>query len=69
MINVTCDKGNVHVAKMEGNALEIMSELCCIVDAICGAWCSDEKVSLKNDMQTAMIRSVAVTLIEKNPAK
>lgn len=35
MIKVKCEKGYVHVDEMEGNLGQIMSELCCIVDAVC----------------------------------
>ena len=66
MIKVKGEKGYVHVDEMEGNLGQIMSELCCIVDAVCTGFCSDEPEQIKDYMRTKMIRTIAEALIEKN---
>lgn len=66
MIKVTANKGCVDVAEVAGTGHNVMSELCCIVDAVCTGWCSDEDEEIRDDMKRSMIKTVAYTLLEKN---
>ena len=61
MIKVTADKGNVSVHEVSGNGVQIMSELCCIVAAVCQGWSEDEYDREENEK--AMIECVARTLL------
>ena len=61
MIKVTADKGDVNIHEVSGNGAQIMSELCCIVAAVCQGWSEDEEDS--EGMKKSMIRCVARTLI------
>ena len=60
MIKVTANKGEVDVHEVSGNAVQIMTELCCIVAAVCQGWCEDEEDS--EGMKTFMIKRVADAL-------
>ena len=45
MIKLTIDKGNCDIREISGNGVDIMSELCVIVKAVCTAFTEDEKDS------------------------
>lgn len=66
MIKVKCEKSYVYVDEMRGKSGQIMSELCCIVDAVCTGFCSHEPEEIKDYMRTKMIRTIAEILLEKN---
>ena len=66
MIKVKCEKDYVHVDELEGTMGQIMCELCCIVDAVCTGFCSDEPEIIKDYMRSKMIKTIANALIEKN---
>lgn len=61
MIKSEVNKGHVYIKEIEGNGLTIMSELCCLVKAVCMGFCEDEKDS--EGMTSRMILSVADALI------
>lgn len=66
MIKVVVNRGNVDIAEVCGNGLTLMSELCCLVKAVCTAFCEDEKDS--REMTREMVLAVANALAhhEKN---
>lgn len=43
MIKLTINKGNCDILEIEGNGVDIMSELCVIVKVVCTAFTEDEK--------------------------
>lgn len=61
MIRVTSNNGIVDVHEVSGNGVQVMSDLCCIVAAVCQGWCEDEEDS--EGMKRRMILSVARTLL------
>lgn len=64
MIKVTCNEGMVNVHEVNGSGIRIISELCCIVAAVCEGWCSDEEESIRDFMKHVMILQVASALKE-----
>lgn len=66
MIKVNCNDGIVNVENVSGSGVQVMSELCCIVDAVCTGWCSDEEESIRDNLKGEMIRTVAHALAERN---
>ena len=62
MIKVSANRCNVKIHEVSGSGIDIISELCCIVVAICQGWCSDEEDS--EGMKKSMIDYVAKTLLE-----
>ena len=66
MIKVNCKEGLVNINEMEGTIGQIMADLCCIVDAACSAFTSDEDEKIKEFMRVKMVRTVAKALLEKN---
>lgn len=61
MIKIEVNRGKVDIKEAEGNGFVLMSELCCIVKAICSAFCENEPDS--KEMQSKMILSVAEALV------
>ena len=61
MIKVKVNRGKVDIEEMEGNGVNLMSEACCIVKAICTAFCEDE--TDKESMTKDMIFTIAKTLM------
>ena len=43
MIKLTINRGDCRIKETSGNGVEIMSELCVIVKAVCTAFTEDEK--------------------------
>ena len=60
MIKVVVNRGTVDIAEICGNGLTLMSELCCLVKAVCTAFCEDEEDS--KEMTKEMILAVAEAL-------
>ena len=58
MIKVTANNGEVIVKRAEGTALILMTELCCIVKAVCTGFCKDEENS------EAMIESMVIAIAD-----
>lgn len=63
MINVNANNGRVVIKHAEGTAVILMSELCCIVNAVCTAFCEDEENS--EEMRKGMIITIADALKSK----
>ena len=47
MIKLTINRGDINIDEISGNGVDIMSELCVIVKAVCTAFTEDEKESEK----------------------
>lgn len=60
MIKVEVKRGAVDIKEAEGNGLCLMSELCCLVKAICTAYNEDE--SNKDELTSNMVLMVADAL-------
>lgn len=60
MIKLTVNKDNINIHEISGNGVDIMSELCVIVEAVCTAFTENEKDSEK--MCSEMVLVVANTL-------
>lgn len=60
MIKVTANNGEVIVKRAEGTALILMTELCCIVKAVCTGFCKDEENS--EELIKAMVISISDAL-------
>ena len=60
MIKAEVNKGNVDIIEAEGNGLVLMSELCCMVKAVCTAYFEDEEHS--KEMTRRMVLAVADAL-------
>ena len=43
MIKLTVNRGKINIDEISGNGVDIMSELCVIVKAVCTAFTEDEK--------------------------
>ena len=63
MINVNVNNGKVVIKHAEGTAVTLMAELCCIVKAVCTAFCEDEENS--EEMLRRMVLTIAETLKTK----
>lgn len=61
MIKVTSNEGVVDVHDASGSRRQIMSELCCIVAAVCQGWSEDEEDS--EFIRKLMIETIASTLL------
>lgn len=66
MIKATVNGGNVHLHEIEGNAIELSSELCCLVEAVMTAWTSDEAEDERDSMRSELIATVGKALIANN---
>ena len=60
MIKLEANKGEVNIIEAHGDGYTLMSELCCIVKAVCTGYCKDEEHS--KEMTKDMVLSVAVAL-------
>lgn len=60
MIKSEVNKGEVSLTHVEGTALTIMSELCCLVKAVCTGFFADEEHS--KEMTSRMVLMVADAL-------
>lgn len=63
MIKVIADNGKVTIKHAEGTAVILMAELCCIVNAVCTAFCEDEESG--EEMRREMILTIADALESK----
>ena len=63
MIKVEANNGKVVIKHAEGTAVILMAELCCIVKAVCTAFCEDEENS--EEMLRNMVLTVASALMTK----
>lgn len=63
MINVTSNEGTVDVHEVSGSSRQIMSELCCIIAAVCQGWAEDEEDSetIRKNMIEAIARTLLIT--------
>lgn len=60
MIKVVVNRGNVDIKEICGNGLTLMTELCCLVKAVCTAFCEDEEDS--KELIKEMVLAVADAL-------
>ena len=60
MIKLEANKGEVTIIEASGDGYTLMSELCCIVKAVCTGYCKDEDKS--KEMTKKMVLTVAVAL-------
>lgn len=60
MIKSEVNKGEVTIMEVEGTGLTIMSELCCLVKAVCIGYCADEEHS--EEMTSTMVLHIAEAL-------
>ena len=63
MIKVTSNEGTVDVHEISGRGTQIMSELCCIVAAVCEVWSGDEEDCevIRKNMIEAIARTLLIT--------
>ena len=66
MIKATVNCGDVHIDEIEGNAIALSAELCCLVEAVMTAWTSDEDEEERDDMKRELIRTVGKALMVNN---
>lgn len=60
MIDVKVNMGTVDIKCAKGSGLHLMSELCCLVNAVCTGYCENEEHS--KEMTSRMILMVADAL-------
>lgn len=60
MIKLEANKGEINIIEASGDGYTLMSELCCIVKAVCTGYCKDEDKS--KEMTKHMVLCVAVAL-------
>ena len=60
MIKSEVNKGEVNIIEANGDGYTLMSELCCIVKAVCTGYCRDEEHS--EEMRKQMVLTVVTAL-------
>ena len=65
MIKVEVNKGYVDIKELSGTGINIMSELCCLVKAVCQGYCEDEDNSKEKCSHMVLAVADALEFAEK----